>query len=242
MDIKNILEYQNAVIKLEKVKEDYQNDDFFKKVRALQINKKVLEGELDNLKGKAGAYEKALETIKNDLESLLSEIAYLADENAEDLDVETIDKNLEYLKNYENQVEDLGKQNKSTWTEYVNVNRTTSEKKDLLDKIIENYEPLKPQVASFNAGFKKRIDDATNELKNIENKLSLEELTIYKEALDARVKTNKSMKGSQVAQVLYKTPNGCCACGIELDPQEQEKLLKNKYVKCQSCGKIVYIE
>lgn len=241
MDITKILAYQEAVIAREKIIEASKEDEFYVTVRKIQVLKKRLELEKENIAGVIKAYNDSLNTILEGIENIKKELEYLKNENIDELDVKSVEKNLEYLTKYENELKDLNKQNVDGWDSLVKANREATKNEEEMQKLIKAYEPLKAKIPEFNNKLQEDVDAATKKIKEIEKSILPEEVAIYVEAMNA-LKANKAkqLKASQCALVFVKENDGYCKCGIALDPDTRLKLHNDGYVKCPNCGKIVY--
>lgn len=229
--MKDILIYQDLDLKIKKIENDILESDSRKNatemqnhLRALQEKLAKLEQQAQNLNQKYEKVEAGMAEASKKFEQLTAKANIVVGADAEAL-AETAKTMQNILQTYDREASSLG--------------RIAEEISRELESVMKNAKTAKKNLLFYREQYDKLRASKETELQELKKQLKAKEATVDKKLLSKYL----SKQTGRNTRIFVPLENGRCGgCKMEIAQSGLAKIAKDKFMECENCGRIIYID
>ena len=231
---KKLLEYQEIDKQLKALEESLKGNEDYKKFNIAFRFLKTVNETKNAIEERSGYLLANLENLNKKYTRLLEEKAEF-EEMDENMDESTANflkkKSVELSKAFgdiEAEIEKLQKEMNDLVNQYKKLTADTKAMK-------EQYEKLKDSISQLQKSSEVKRAEITQRLNEIAKDIPAELMEMYQAA-------RKMNKFPIVCVISEKDCRHCVACGTEFSTLDVAKLKKDRFIRCENCRKLIFLE
>ncbi len=233
MNIAKILELQDLYIEAGKISREFEDSDINKKYQKAKESRSAAKNAIQDILRQADEYQGALAALAKQIDNLADEAKEISDSEYDGIDIDELNDEKTSIDNCKREIQGLVSKIDGTKQALQALFRKVSMAANDYKKFDAERNALRPQFEEVSIQIKQKFDDVNAKIKALKDSMSESDVALYEQT--------KANVGK--AKVVVKlTATYCGGCGMELDPSAYQKILADKYGKCPSCGRIVYVQ
>ena len=233
MNIAKILELQDLYIEAGKISREFEDSDINKKYVKVKDARTAAKTAIQDILKQADDYQAALGGLAKQIDDLAEEAKEIADSEYDGIDMDELNDEKNSIDNCKKEIQSLVSKIDGTKQALQAMFRKISMVVNEYKKYDTERNALKPQFEEASIQTKQKFDEINNRIKTLKDSMNESDIALYEQ-------TKASIGKSRA--VVKLTAMNCGGCGMALEPGAYQKILADKYGKCPSCGRIVYIQ
>lgn len=233
MNIAKILELQDLYIEAGKISKEFEESDINKKYQKAKDSRSAAKNAIQDVLRQADDYQGALNALSSQINDLADEAKEIADSEYDGIDVDELNDEKNSIDTCKKEIQALIQKIDGTKYALQQLAKKVSVAVNDYKKYDTERNALRPQFEEISVSIKKKFDDVNDKIKALKDSMAESDVALYEQT--------KATVGK--ARVVVKlTATNCGGCGMALEPTAYQKILADKYGRCPSCGRIVYIQ
>ena len=233
MDIAKILELQDLYIEAGKISKEFEESDINKKYQVAKDNRTAAKNAIQDILRQADDYQGSLAALSTQIDNLADEAKEISDSEYDGIEEDELNDEKVSIDNCKKEISALISKIDGTRQALQALFRMVSMAANDFKKFDTERNALRPQFEEKSIQIKQKFDEVNEKIKAVKGSMEESDVALYEQ-------TKATVGKSRV--VVKLTATNCGGCGMELEPSAYQRILADKYGKCPSCGRIVYIQ
>ncbi len=233
MNIAKILELQDLYIEAGKINKEFEDSEINKKYIKAKDSRSAAKNAIQEILKQADDYQVALGALSKQIDNLADEAKEISDSDYDGIEMDELNDEKVSIDNCKKEIQGLVSKIDGTKQVLQALFRKISMVVNEYKKYDTERNALKPKFEEASLQTKQKFDEINSKVKALKDSMNESDVALYEQ-------TKAAVGKSRV--VVKLTATNCGGCGMELEPSAYQKILADKYGKCPSCGRIVYIQ
>ena len=228
--MKEMLKYQELELRKRKIENEIAQSDERKNASLMQQQLKEYQSKIVELNKKSEKVSSSYTEMKKLYEKMANSLQNAVN-NVDKADSNQIN---ELINSCSQIMQNLSKMDK----EIANISRQITQTLSEYDTIMKNARTAKGKLINYRDAYNKKKESLEPELEKINKSLKSQEKLVDKNLLQKYL-----AKHNEKVPVFVREQNGrCSGCRMEIAGSKMNVLRANKFIECENCGRIIYID